>query len=103
MTRRKDDEKREREVRLWLEKKRIPYQRYRNLPNHFKDVLRNLICIPTRTTSPHQRRELYKKLCLADVGGRDSIDPVEFVPDEELEKFFAPLAPSETLSYLEKF
>lgn len=103
MTRRKEDEKREREVRRWLEKKRIPYQRYRNLPTHLKVVLHNLICIPTRTTSSHQRRELYKELCLPDTGGRDSINPVDFMPDEELEKFFTPLAPSETLSYLEKF
>ena len=103
MTRSMDDEKREREVRQWLEKKGIPYQRYRNLSNHFKDVLRSQICIPTRTTSPLQRRELYKKLCLPDIAGRDSIDPVQFMPDEEREKFFSPLTPSEKLHYLEKF
>ena len=104
MTRRKEDEKRQREIRLWLEKKPIPYQRYRNLPNDLKDVLCSLVCIPTHLTSPLQRRKLYKKLCLPDiVAGRDSIDPVDFMPDEELKKFFTPLAPSETLSYLEKF
>ena len=103
MTRRKEDEKRQREVRLWLGKKQIPYQRYRNLPNDLKDVLCSLVCIPTHLTSPLQRRKLYKKLCYPDIGGRDSVDPVDFMPQEQIDKFFEPLAPSETLSYLEKF
>jgi len=100
----KDDETLEREVRLWLKKKGIPCQRYRNLPTHNKAVLRNLICIPPHSTTYSQRKDLYKKLCLPDiVAGRESIDPVDFMPDKELKKFFTPLAPSETLSYLEKF
>lgn len=103
MLRREDDETREREVSPWLEKKRIPYERYRNLPTHNKVVLCNLVCTPTRRTTYSERRDLYKKLCLPDIAGRESIDPVDFMPDEELKKFFTPLAPSETLSYLEKF
>jgi len=104
MLRHKDDETLEREVSPWLEKKGIPYQRYRNLPAHNKVVLRNLICIPPHPTTYSQRKDLYKKLCLPDiVAGKDSIDPVDFMPDEKLRKFFTPLAPSETLSYLEKF
>ncbi len=99
----KDNETCEREASLWLKKKEIPYQRYKNLPTHLKVVLRKLICIPPSTTTPRQRKELYTKLCLPHVGGRDSPNPVDFMPDGELEKFFAPLAPSETLSYFEKF
>ena len=103
MLRRKDDETLEREASLWLEKKGIPYQRYRNLPTHNKVVLRNRLCVPTRPTSYSQLKDLYKKLCLPDITGRESIDPVDFMPDKELEKFFTPLDPSETLSYWEKF
>ncbi len=104
MLRRKDDETLKREVSLWLGKKEIPYQSYRNLSTHNKAVLHNLICIPPRLTTYSQRKDLYKKLCLPDtVAGKNSIDPNDSMPDEELKKFFTPLAPSETLSHLEKF
>jgi len=103
MMRRKDDETPEREVSLWLEKNGISLQRYLRLQPWEKKVLRNRICVPTRPTSYSQLKDLYKKLCLPDIAGRESIDPVDFMPPEELEKFFTPLAPSETLSYLEKF
>ena len=92
-----------RHIRSWLKKNEIPYQRYKNLSNHYKVVLRNLVCTPTHPTTYNQRRELYKRLCLSYIGGRESIDPVDFMPDDELSKFFTPVAPSETLSYLEKF
>lgn len=102
MLRRRDDKTMVSEVGLWLMKKGIPYQRYDNLSAYLKGVLRNLVCIPTRTTSPLQRKELWKALCLPDVGRE--IDQGDFVsPDEKLQEFFSPLAPSETLSYYEKF
>ena len=103
MLRRKDDEKPEREVSLWLEKKGIPYQRYTKLPTHNKVVLRNLICTPNRLTTCSQRKDLYKNLCLSNIAGRESVDPLDFMPDEELKKFFTQVAPSETLSYWQKY
>lgn len=87
----------------WLEKKGIPLERYEKLQIHYKTVLRNLVCEPTRLTTDKQRRELYRKLCLQDIAGRESIDPVDFMPSEELIKFFKQLTPSETLNYYEKF
>lgn len=95
----------EREVFLWLDNKGIPHQSYRNLPTHNKVVLRNLVCIPTHTTTYTQRKNLYRTLCLSAsiIAGRESVDPADFMPDEELKKFFTPVPPSETLSYLEKF
>ena len=103
MRKHEDNEALERQVCRWLEKKVIPYQRYRNLPPHNKEVLRNLVCEPTGLTTYDERKDLYKKLCLSDIVGRKSIDPVDFMPDEELRRFFSPLTPSESLSYLEKF
>ena len=101
MLRRRDDKTMVSEVGLWLMKKGIPYQRYDNLSAYLKDMLRNLVCIPTCPTSPLDRKELYEKLCLPDIA-RD-FDPDDFVPpDKELKKFFTPLATSETLSDCEK-
>ena len=103
MMRRKDDEIPERDVSLWLKNKGIPPERYFSLQPWEKKVLSNRLCVPPRPTSHSQLKNLYKKLCLPDIAGRESIDPADFMPPEELEKFFSPLAPSETLSYLEKF
>ncbi len=100
MLRRKDDEAPAREVSLWLKRNGI-LERYKNLRSHNKVVLRNLVCIPTRPTTYSQRKDLYKKLCLPE--GKDSIGPVDSTTDEQRKKFFTPLAPSETLSYLEGF
>ena len=102
MLRRKDDEKPERGVSLWLKRKKISFRRYRNLSAYLKSVLRNLVCIPTRTTSPTQRKDLWKELCLPDIGRY--LNPDDFVPpDEELRKFFSPLSSSETLTDLYKY
>jgi hypothetical protein len=103
MLRRRDDDKTiVSEVGLWLMKKGIPYQRYDNLSPYLKDMLRNLVCIPTSPTSPLDRKELYEKLCLPDIA-RD-IDPDDFMqPDEEIKKIFTPLTLSERLPYLYKF
>ena len=102
MLRRRDDKTMVSEVGSWLMKKGIPYQRYDNLSAYLKDVLRNLVCIPTRTTTYRERKDLYKELCLPDIA-RD-MNPDDFVPpDEEVKKFFSPLPPSERLPYLYKF
>lgn len=102
MLRREGNETVEREISLWLKKNGSSYEKYKNLRSPNKVVLRNLVCIPTRTTSPAQRKDLWKELCLPDIG-RD-LNPDDFVPpDEVLEKFFTPVAPSETLSVYEKF
>ena len=99
----KDKEIPEPEITLWLKRNGIPNQRYQNLSNNGKGVLRNLLCIPTRTTSSKQRRDLYNKLCLLDIAGRKSIDPIDFMPDYKIEEFFTPIALSETLSEFEKY
>ena len=102
MMRHEDTEAPAREVSLWLDRSKTPYERYKNLPSHNKVVLGNQVCIPTRPTSPTERKDLYKALCLPDVG-RD-INPDEFVPsDEELRKFFTPVPPSEALAHYEKY
>lgn len=93
----------EQEVRQWLERRGISFQSYETLPIQNKIVLRNLVCTSTQPTTDRQRRELYRKLCLSGIAGRESIDPTDFMPDKELNKFFSPLSPSEKLSYFEKF
>jgi len=94
----------ERQIRPWLEKMGIPQQNYRNLPPSYQDLLHDLICTQTHRPSPRERRDLYRKLCLPEsVAGRDSADPVDFMTDEELQKFFSPLTPGERLPYLSKF
>ena len=103
MTKHEVNEAFEQQACRWLEKKGIPYQRYKNLPDYYKVVLHNLVCIPTHTTTYDQRKNLYKKLCLSDIAGRESIDPADFMPDEELRKFFSPLTPSGRLHDLEKY
>ena len=103
MLRRKDYRKPELEISLWLDEKGIPPRRYQNLSSNDKAVLGNLLKIPTRPTSPQQRKDLYTRLCLPDLGGRESIDPTNFVPDDKIEEFFTPIAPSETLSEREKY
>ena len=103
MMKREDMEALERQVRPWLEKMGIPYESYRNLSASDKGVLHNLVCTPTHPTTYAQRKDLYKRLCLPDIAGRESIDPVDFMPDDKLQEFFSPLTPSERLPYLYKF
>ena len=91
-----DKEKCEQEVRLWLEKRGFPYERYVNLPTSHKIVLHNCVCTPTQPTSYSQRRDLYRRLCSPT--GRESIDPVDSTTDEQRKKFLSPLSSSETLS-----
>ena len=93
----------EQEVRRWLEKREISIHNYETLPIQDKIVLRNLVCNPTQPTTDRQRRELYRKLCLSSIAGRESIDPTDFMPEKELNKFFSPLSPGEKLNYFEKF
>ena len=100
MLRREDDKAPGREISLWLEKNRIPIERYINLPSHEKVVLRNLVCIPTRPTSHEERRNLWIELCSPDTA-RDINDLVP--PDEELRIFFSPVDPSEALTFGAKF
>ncbi len=105
MLRRKDNEIPEQHVRPWLDKKGFPLKNYWNLLPYYKRLLHNQVCGCTSNPPPSdlELRNLYKKLCLPDVGGRESNDTVEFMPPEELRKFFTPIAPSETLSDFEKY
>ena len=91
-----DKGKCEPEVRLWLEKRGIPYEHYVNLPTFHKIVLHNCVCTPTQPTSYSQRRDLYRRLCsLGSIAGRYSIDPVDSMTDEQLRTFLSPLTPSQ--------
>ena len=103
MMRHENEETLEREVRLWLERKGIPYQIYGNFPPHNKVTLRNLVCVPTQLTTPAERKDLYRKLFVRDIAGRGSTDPSDFVPDEKIKETFMPLTPSERLHDLEKY
>lgn len=103
MLRRKEEEVPEREVSLWLKKNGVPPQRYMSLQPGEKKALHDELSVPKRPTSDRQRRDLYRKLFFSDIAGRESIDPIQFMPSEELDKIFVSVASSETLSYLEKF
>jgi len=104
MSEHKDTEKYEQEVRLWLEKRGIPHERYMNLPTSNKVVLHDSVCPPTRPTTYAQREELYRKLCLPESrAGIKSPHPGGFTTDEGRQRLFSPLTPSEKLDYLEKF
>ena len=86
----------EREVRLWFKKREIPPRAYMNLPDYYKVVLHNLVCIPTHLTTYSERRALYRKLCLPEgIAGRKTIDPVDSMTDEDLRTFFSPVTPSQ--------
>ncbi len=93
----------EREVRLWLRIRGFSYERYLKLSTYLKSVLRNLICLPTKTTTYEQRKDLYRELCLPDIAGKMTIDPLDSMTDEQRKEFFSPLTPSEKRSYFDKF
>ena len=93
------NEESEQEVRLWLRIRGFSYERYLKLSTHRKSVLRNLICTPTKTTTYEQRKDLSREL----VAGREAIDPLDSMTDEQRKKFFSPLTPSEKRSYFDKF
>ena len=86
----------------WLEKYRFSKKEYEDLSDICKTILHNLICLPACTTTANERKKLYKELFCPDVGGRESVDPTDFVPDEEIRKILC-LLTNESLSDLEKF
>ena len=101
-----DIEKHEREILIWLKMREIPIEHYHRLQGYLKTILHKRVCPlcpSSRTASDAQLRELYKELRLEK--GRRSIDPTDFMPsqNQNLEKFFSPLSPSEKLPYLYKF
>lgn len=95
-----DMEALERQVRPWLERRKIPLQKYRNLLSSYKVWLRDQLYGRTRL-SDAQLRSLYRQLC--SPAGRGSPDPIDLITSEQLQKFFSSLTPSEKLHYLEKF
>ena len=99
-----DMEALELDVRLWLEKNRIPERIYEKLSSYHKDALHKQIYQPTGLVTDRERRDLYRKLCSpAGIAGRNSINPVDYMTDEDLRKFFSPLTPSDWHDYLSKF
>ncbi len=96
MSKHKDTEKLEQEVSPWLKKRGIPQENYRKLPFNYKILLHDLVCTQAYPSSPLQRRDLYRRLCSPGViAGRESIDPVDTMTDEDLRTFFSPLTPSQ--------
>jgi len=86
----------EQEVLLWWDRRGFPHESYANLSTYDRTVLHNCVCVPTQTTSPLQRRLLYRKLCsLRGITGRDFVDPVDSKTDEEIRTFFSPLTPKQ--------
>ncbi len=104
MSEHEDMQECEKEVCLWLEKRKIPYERYMNLSTSNKTVLHNSACTPTHPTTYTQREELYLELCLPESrAGIKYPHSGDFMTDEERQRLFSPLTPSEKLDYLEKF
>ena len=99
----KDMTEQEQEIILWLERRGIPSQNYKNISTFNKNVLRNLVCTPTRTTTYAQREELYRKLCLSGSrAGKYSPHSSELMTDEGRQRLFSPLTPGESLPDLYK-
>jgi len=95
MLKHEDVEALEQQIRPWLEKMGITQQSYMNLLSYDKNLLHDVICGRIRP-SARQRRDLYRKLCSPEtIAGRDSMDPVDSMTDDDLTDFFRPLTPSQ--------
>ena len=104
MMKREDMEPLEQEVRPWLEKMGIPLENYRYLSPSYKVLLHGQVCTPTHPASEGELRSLYRKLHSSEIRAEGyNVDAADFVTHEELQKFFSPLPPSETLSDWEKY
>ena len=91
------------QVSLWLEKRGIPLQDYRNLPPHYKVLLDDVVCARTLPPSDRQLRELARELHLSELrlNGQSS-GPVDLIPHGELREFFS-LPAGERRRYLSRF
>ena len=95
MSRLEDSETIEQEVNLWLEKRAVPQENYQRLSDHQKNLIRG-VCTGTQTLTYSERRDLYRRLNSPNtIAGRDSIDPVDKMADEELRTFFLRLTESQ--------
>ena len=99
----------EREVRLWFKRREFLPQGYMKLPLSDKVLLCGQVCGRTHA-DVWQLRDLYKKLLFFQKRETERypsavnlITDEDLPPDEELQKFFSPLTPSERLPYLYKF
>lgn len=98
-----EEERLERHVRPWLQKKGFPLENYRILPPYYKGLLHNQVCRCTRNLPPSDRqlRDLYQRLCSGK--SRGSINAVHSITYRELQEFFSPLSSSETRADLYKY
>jgi len=100
-------EKLKQELRLWLDKWRIPLQTFDNLPLSQKILLHGVAYTGTLTPSDAQLRTLYRNLGLGErrtgKGGQIGPAAVEFIEHEELKEIFRPLSSSERLPDLYKY
>jgi hypothetical protein len=90
-----DKSKREKETKTWLEKRDLPESIYDRLSNNLKDLLQNSVCIPTKTISSQQRRELYNGICSLLEFRSCDYKSGESVTDDYLRDFFSPLSEKE--------
>lgn len=74
---------------------------YDKLPKHIKDILHSCICVPVQTTTHRQREDLLK--ALQNAAGRDTLDPLDHMTDEERDRFLSPPTEKEIEDYLSKF
>lgn len=88
----------EREVRLWFKRRGISPRGYMNLPLSSKVLLCGQVCGRTHAEI-WQLRDLWGELLPFQTRGTTRYSPT----DEELQKFFSPLTPSESLLDWEKF
>ena len=105
MSETEDAEILEQEIKLWLQNKGLSYASYLKLPKNYQNMLYNSVCTPNQLISDRQRRELYRLLCKAEsvVAGREAINPVDAMKDENLRDFFSPLTTIEKITYFDKF
>lgn len=100
----KDLQEFEEQVKPWLEKNRIPVEKYQTLLFHEKALLCNWLSDPNCPKSANQLTGLYEKLFGTESrfssSGEKATDSIRY---EQLRKLFSPLTPSEKLPYLYKF
>jgi len=102
----KEEKKRWQDIRYWLAIKlgvrgiRLT-SIYDKLPKHIKDILHKCICVPVQTTTHRQREDLLK--ALQNSAGRDTLDPLYHMPDEECDRLLSPPTEKEKEDYLSEF
>ena len=96
-----EEERLERHVRPWLQKKGFPLENYWNLSPYYKRLLHNQVCRCTSNPPPSdlELRNLYQRLQSGESKGPIN-NAVDSITNRELQEHFSPLSPNETLADL---